>query len=389
MPLCTLSRRALQLKSSAIREILKITEQPDVISFAGGLPNPATFPVAQIRDAADRVLVEQGANALQYSPTEGYAPLRAWIAERHSLPGAPVSPEQVLLTTGSQQALDLLGKVLIDPGSRVLVETPTYLGAIQAFGLYEPHFVSVPSDDDGLVPESLDDGLCHGARFLYTLPSFQNPTGRLMPLDRRQALVERAARLGLPLVEDNPYGDLCYDGAPLPTLRELNPHGVVYLGSFSKILAPGLRLGYVIAETALIGKLVQAKQAADLHTPSFTQIVAHQVVKDGYLSQHIPQVCQLYATQCQAMLQALEAHMPAGVHWNRPRGGMFLWLALPEGMRSLDVLQRALAEKVAFVPGEPFYTGAPDPRTLRLSFVTVPPARIEEGVARLGRLLGA
>ena len=392
-PQWQLSERARKLTSSAIRELLKITERPEVISFAGGLPSPAAFPVEEIRTAADRILRDSPTAALQYSATEGYMPLREWVAARHSTPGAPIDPSQVLITTGSQQALELLGKVLIDTGSRVLVETPTYLGALQSFSLYEPEFVSLPTDDHGLVPEALTATLTQGARLLYAQPNFQNPTGRRLPLERRQALAALALRSSFPVIEDDPYGALCYRGEPLPTLLSMAPQHVVHLGSFSKILAPGLRVGYIIAPAGLHFKLVQAKQATDLHTPSLNQQIVHEVVRNGFLDNHIPKVRSMYRAQCDAMLAALERDMPKSVTWNQPEGGMFIWLQLPPGIDSTELLAAALKENVAFVPGGPFYatpaSAADSSRTLRLSFVTVPAEKIAVGIERLGKLLAA
>jgi 2-aminoadipate transaminase len=382
-----LSQRARKLTSSAIREILKVTERPEVISFAGGLPSPATFPAERLRQHCDAILRTAPAAALQYGPTEGYSPLREWIAARHSARGAKVSAANVLVTTGSQQALDLLGKTLIDTGSRVLVETPTYLGALQAFSLSEPQFVSVPSDDEGPIPEELTPALLRDARFMYCLPNFQNPTGRRIPLVRRSELLRNASAADVLVLEDDPYGELCYGGEVLPSLLSMNPDGVVHMGSFSKILAPGLRVGYVVAPEALHRKLVQAKQAADLHTPSFNQRLVFEAVKDGFLDQHIPEIRALYSQQCQAMLDALARHFPASVTWNRPEGGMFIWVRLPRHVDSMALLDEAIAENVAFVPGAPFFANEPQANTLRLSFVTVPKARIEEGIARLGRLI--
>jgi 2-aminoadipate transaminase len=382
-----LSERARKLTSSAIREILKVTERPEVISFAGGLPAPSTFPAERIRAATDRVLREAPAAALQYSATEGYAPLREWIAARCSTGGATIRPSQVLITTGSQQALDLIGKALIDPASPVLVETPTYLGALQAFSLYEPRYVQVPTDDDGLIPEALTSELVRGARLLYAQPNFQNPTGRRLTLERRLALAEFAKRSVFPVVEDDPYGALDYAGKPLPTLLSMAPDQIVHCGTFSKILAPGLRLGYIVAPEELHYKLVQAKQATDLHTPSLTQRIVHEVIKDGFLDEQVPAIRALYASQCQAMLDALARHMPQGVTWNRPEGGMFLWVTLPAGMDTMQLLDAAIAHNVAFVPGAPFFANEAASNTLRLSFVTVPPARIDEGIARLAALI--
>ena len=380
------SERAQQLQSSFIREILKITQRPEIISFAGGLPSPATFPVERMKAAYDKVLSDNGKVALQYGPTDGYAPLREWIAGSLSTEGSTILPEQILMTSGSQQALDLLGKVLIDEGSRVLVETPSYLGALQAFSVYRPEFKSVDTDEHGLVPSSLE-GIAQGARMLYALPNFQNPTGRSLSVERRQELVETCARLGVPLIEDDPYGSLSYKGAPSPKMVAMNPDGVIYMGSFSKVLTPGIRLGYVCAPLPLVRRLELAKQAADLHTAQLTQMVVHEVVKDGFLDQHIPTIRQLYGDQCQVMLDAMQEHFPAGVSWTRPEGGMFIWVTLPQQIDAMKLLEQSLAARVAFVPGAPFYANNPATNTLRLSFVTVPPERIREGIAVLGKLI--
>ncbi len=382
------AERAEQLQASFIREILKITQQPEIISFAGGLPSPLTFPVDEMKLAYDKVLSNNGKVALQYGPTDGYTPLRQWIADSLSTGGAKIVPEQVLMTSGSQQALDLLGKVLIDEGSRVLVETPSYLGALQAFSVYLPEFKSVDTDDHGLVPSSID-AVAEGARLLYSLPNFQNPTGRSLSIERRLELVETCARLGLPLIEDDPYGSLSYKGEPLPKMVAMNPDGVIYMGSFSKVLTPGIRLGYVVAPLPLARRLELAKQAADLHTSQLTQMVVHEVIKDGFLDQHIPKIRALYGDQCQVMLDAMAQHFPAGVEWTKPEGGMFIWVTLPQHIDAMKLLDEAIAQKVAFVPGSPFYANAPATNTLRLSFVTVPPERIRHGIEILGKLIAA
>lgn len=382
------SERADQLQSSFIREILKITQQPEIISFAGGLPSPLTFPVDEMKVAFDKVLETNGKVALQYGPTDGYLPLRQWIADSLSTNGAKIIPEQVLMTSGSQQALDLLGKVLIDEGSRVLVETPSYLGALQAFSVYRPEFKSVDTDEHGLVPSSLDP-VAAGARLLYALPNFQNPTGRTLSVERRLELVETCARLGLPLIEDDPYGALSYKGDPLPKMVAMNPEGVIYMGSFSKVLTPGIRLGYVVAPLPLVRRLELAKQAADLHTSQLTQMVVHEVIKDGFLERHIPKIRTLYGNQCQVMLDAMAQYFPAGVEWTKPEGGMFIWVTLPKHIDAMKLLDEAIAQKVAFVPGSPFYANEPETNTLRLSFVTVPPERIRTGIEILGKLIAA
>jgi 2-aminoadipate transaminase len=392
-PECSFSERATLLTSSAIREILKVTERPDIISFAGGLPAPGGFPVEVVRAAFDKVLVSNGRSALQYGPTEGYAPLRAWVAEDLNRAGAKVTPEQILIVSGSQQALDLLGKVLIDKDSKVMVETPSYLGALQSFSLYQPRYESVASDEGGLIPETLDAANTQGARFLYALPNFQNPTGRTLSRERREALVLQAAKFKLPVVEDDPYGELRYAGQAQPGLLALGSEcgaNIIRMGSFSKVLAPGLRLGYIAGSRRLIDKMVQAKQATDLHTSSLTQMAVYEIVKDGFLTQHLPTVRELYRQQCGYMLDALDREFPAAVTWTRPEGGMFIWVTLPEGIDATQLLQQAIEQKVAFVPGAPFYANAPAPRnTLRLSFVTVSEEKIRSGVATLGRLIKA
>ncbi len=374
-----LAQRAHKMNPSVLREILKVTERPGIISFAGGLPSPKTFPVSAFAGACEKVLREDASAALQYAASEGFPALREMVAA--NLPWK-VDPSQVLITTGSQQGLDLVAKVLIDAGSRILVETPTYLGALQAFSPMEPDVVSVASDGEGVLVDDLD-AKAKGARFLYVLPNFQNPTGRTMSEARRAALSARAAELGLPLVEDNPYGDLWFDTPPPAPLTARNPEGCIYLGSFSKVLAPGLRLGFVIAPPALYPKLLQAKQAADLHSPSFNQRMVAEVMKDGFLSRHVPTIRALYKSQRDAMLAALEREMPEGSEWNTPKGGMFLWARLPEGLDAVKLLPLAVEKGVAFVPGAPFYGADADPRTLRLSFVTASVEQINTGIAAL------
>jgi 2-aminoadipate transaminase len=376
----TLAQRAHKMNPSVIREILKVTEKPGIISFAGGLPSPRTFPVEAFEAACQAVLRTDGRAALQYASSEGLPALREWIAGQ--LPW-DVSPDQVLITTGSQQGLDLVAKVLIDEDSPVLVETPTYLGALQAFTPMEPRIVSVQSDAEGVDVEDLQRK-SGGARFLYVLPNFQNPTGRSMSEARRQALVDTARAIGLPIVEDNPYGDLWFDQPPPMPLTARNPEGCIYLGSFSKVLAPGLRLGYVVAPKAIMPKLLQAKQAADLHSPSFNQRMVAEVLKDGFLDRHVPSIRALYKHQCEVMLQALATEMAGlDLQWNAPDGGMFLWVRLPEGMSAIDLLPRAVDKGVAFVPGAAFFASDPDPRSLRLSFVTASEEQIRIGIRAL------
>lgn len=380
-----MARRAERMNPSIIREILKVTERPGVISLAGGLPSPDSFPVEAMRVASERVLRDSPREALQYAASEGYAPLREWVAATMGSQGLDVDPDQVLITTGSQQGLDLVGKVLIDAGSTVAVERPTYLGALQAFAPYEPEIVSVPCDDDGPLPREL--GIAKGARFLYLLPNFQNPSGRCMSALRRAQIADAARELDLPIVEDNPYGDLWFDTAPPAPLSARWRDGSVYLGSFSKVLAPGLRLGYVIAPKPLFPKLLQAKQAADLHSPGYNQRLVHEVIKDGFLREHVPTVRARYKAQRDAMRAALERHLPSGCRWNVPAGGMFFWVELPEGVDAIALLPKAVERGVAFVPGAAFFADHAKANTLRLSFVTVPPATIERGIELLAQAL--
>ena len=380
-----LAERAALMNPSVIREILKVTERPGIISFAGGLPSPKTFPVAEFAAACAKVLRDDASAALQYAASEGLGPLRELVAQM--LPWK-VDAAQVLITTGSQQGLDLFGKILIDKDSRVLVETPTYLGALQAFAPMQPKIQGVACDDNGVDVAALRDAVRGApARFLYVLPNFQNPTGRTMPEASRVRLSQTAGEIGLPLLEDNPYGDLWFDAPPPLPLAARNPEGCVYLGSFSKVLAPGLRLGFMVAPKAIYPKLLQAKQAADLHTPGFNQRDVVEVMKDGFLERHVPTIRALYKSQRDAMLAAMQQHMPAGVEWNTPSGGMFLWARLPQGMNAAELLPKAVDKGVAFVPGAAFYADHADTRSLRLSFVTASAQEIQTGIAALARVI--
>jgi len=383
------ARRAARMNPSIIREILKVTEKPGILSMAGGLPSADTFPVEALKAACDKVLSENAREALQYAASEGFAPLREWVAKRVSSLGITADPDQVLITSGSQQGLDLVGKILCDAGAPVAVETPTYLGALQAFTPYEPIFTSLARDDQGPLPEAFAR-LPHdaaGTRFAYLLPNYQNPTGRVMGLERRQAVMAAAKAAGVPIVEDNPYGDLWFDEPPLPSLTSMWPEGSIYLGSFSKVLTPGFRLGYIIAPKELYPKLLQAKQAADLHTPGFNQRVVYEVIKNGFLDEHVPKIRARYKANRDAMAEGLKQHLPPGCEWQSPKGGMFFWIRLPAGLDAMALLPQAVEANIAFVPGAAFYAHTPDPRTLRLSFVTLTPELISEGVAILGRVL--
>ena len=383
-----LAARCERMNPSVIREILKLTELPGVRSLAGGLPSADTFPVDAMREATAKVLADTPREALQYAASEGFGPLREWVSAMLGAKGIVAPAERVLITNGSQQGLDLVGKVMLDAGNTVAVETPTYLGALQAFNPNEPRFASVPSDADGPLPGAIAT-LPRDTRFMYVLPNFQNPTGRVIPDARRDELVAAAQRAGIPLVEDNPYGDLWYDQAPPRPLAARWGEGTLYLGSFSKVLAPGLRLGFMVCPKTLFPKLLQSKQAADLHTGSFSQRVVHEVIKNGFLDTHIPTIRDRYRTQRDAMHAALQASMPAGCEWVKPSGGMFFWLRLPAGCDAMALLPKAVAAGVAYVPGAAFYADHPDLRTMRLSFVTLSPADIADAVQRLGDVVKA
>jgi len=393
------AQRAKIAQSSAIRELLKFTQNPKIISFAGGLPAPDVFPAERFREACNRVLDTQAQLALQYGATEGYEPLREMIARHTSRYGVKAKPENVLLTSGSQQALDLIGKLLINPGDRVLVEAPTYLGALQAFNVYGAEYVSVPSDKDGLRSDLLEASLRLGPKFMYVLPNFQNPGGTTLAESRRHELVLLADRYGIPVIEDDPYGQLRYEGDHLTPLIVLDRENlrrddgysignVIYLSTFSKTLAPGLRLGWIVAPPEVISKLVQLKQGADLHTSTFVQMVAYEVARDNFLDEHIKVIRRVYGERRDVMLRAMEENFPSEVTWTRPQGGLFLWVSLPEAMDSHQLFEAAIRENVAFVPGDSFYAsnGHADEgrRHFRLNFSNAQPEQIREGIRRLG-----
>lgn len=377
------ARRTEKIQPSAIREILKLTQGGEVISFAGGLPAPALFPIERIREASDRVLAQQGERALQYSTTEGYPPLRAWAAEQ--LPGADA--ERVQIVSGSQQALDLVAKALLDPGDRVVLAAPTYMGALRAFDPYQPEYLTVASDEDGLLPGSLEAVLKRSPKLVYVIPNFDNPRGTTMSLERRRNLIESADRYGVLIFEDDPYGQLRFEGEPLPSLFELAPDRVVYSSTLSKTVAPGLRIAWLVAAPELLEQLTRIKQAADLHTSTLGQMVAHAVVEGDFLAEQLPRIRSYYHRQRDAMLAALDTHLPSSVHSTRPEGGMFLWLTLPAGSDGLELLQSAARRGVAYVPGAPFFADGSGLNTLRLSYSVASLEQIERGVATLGAVL--
>ncbi|MCL5273649.1 MAG: PLP-dependent aminotransferase family protein [Chloroflexi bacterium] len=390
------AHRTQRMGSSAIRELLKLTEQPDFISFAGGLPAPEVFPVKQVTEAVDTLMKEAPTQALQYSATEGYRPLRELLARKMSQTGVPVGLDNLMITSGSQQALDLIGKLFIDPGDRVVVEAPTYLGALQAWNAYEADYVQVAADENGMVVDELAKALSVKPKLIYLVPNFHNPSGVTLSLERRKRLVEIADQAGVPVVEDDPYGQLRFEGESLPSLLTLDAlnhpstdgynGNVIYLSTFSKILAPGLRLAWAVAPAPVMRKLVAAKQGVDLQTSTFTQMLAYEVAREGYLDQHIEIIRATYRERRDAMLAALQESMPAGVRWNHPQGGMFLWCILPEGMNATRLLERCVKTRVAFVPGNSFYPcgGGDAERTMRLNFSNAKPEMIRAGIARLG-----
>jgi 2-aminoadipate transaminase len=392
------AQRTKGVKSSAIRELLKFTQRPEVISFAGGLPAPEVFPVQRFRDACAKVLETQSERALQYGATEGYEPLREMIARHIARYGINASTENVLITSGSQQALDLIGKLFINPGDRVLVEAPTYLGALQAFNVYGADYVSVPCDDDGLCTDLLEPSLRSGPKFMYVLPNFQNPGGTTLSEGRRHQLALLADRYGIPIVEDDPYGQLRYEGEHLTPLVVLDRENlrrdngysignILYLSTFSKTLAPGLRLGWIVAPPEVISKLVQLKQGADLHSSTFGQMVAYEVARDNFLDEHVKLIRRVYRQRRDVMLEALAAFFPPEVTWTKPAGGLFLWVTLPKGMDTEQLFKASVEQNVAFVPGDCFYApnGHQDEakRHMRLNFSAASPDQIREGIYRL------
>jgi 2-aminoadipate transaminase len=389
------AQRVQQMKSSAIRELLKVTEQPEMISFAGGLPAPEVFPLERVKIATNQILTEHGELALQYGATEGYRPLRELLARRFSQGKLQLSTENVLITTGSQQALDLLGKILIDPGDRIVVEAPTYMGALQAWSPYGAIYTSIPMDEDGMQTEQLDAAFQQHPKFSYILPNFQNPSGVTLTLARRQVLIEQSRRYGVPIVEDDPYAELRFEGEQVPSLLSLagaqqeGPYqgNVLYLGTFSKVLAPGLRIGWVIAPAEVISKLVQAKQGVDLHTAALTQMIAYELLNDGFLDEHVHVIRHVYRERRNAMLAAMEEYFPANVKWTHPAGGMFLWVTLPTECDTIAILKQALEHNVVFVPGASFYPDASGLNTMRLNYSHDAPERIHEGIRRLAHVL--
>ncbi len=385
------AQRMQHLNRSEIREILKITARPEIISFAGGLPAPELFPIEDIKKVTTGLLDEAGKQVLQYSTTEGYQPFRAAIAKHmNSKFQTRVTEDEVTIVSGSQQALDFAGKIFIDEGDIVLLESPSYMGAINAFNAYGPKYIQIATDDDGLIPEDLERVLATTERvkLLYAIPDFQNPTGRTWSLARRKAIMTIVEKYDLPVIEDNPYGELRFDGEIPPSLMSLDKKGlVIFHGTFSKIFAPGLRLGWVAADKRFLEKFITVKQSSDLHTSEFTQRIVYDYMQSCDINNHIEKIVALYKERCATLIKAMEKYFPPGVAFTHPEGGLFLWVTLPEGVDAGEILVKSVENNVAFVPGAPFYPNNKKVNTMRLNFSNMPPDRIEEGIKRLGQVL--
>ena len=384
------SDRILSTPSSFIRDILKVTQDPSVTSFAGGLPNPISFPQEALKESACRIIDNEGGKVFQYSTTEGHLPLRRFVADKYNRNfGLNITPEDILITTGSQQALDLIAKVLLNKGDRVIIEEPGYLGAIQAFCMFEPEFMPVTLEDDGLNLEKLEEALKQErVKFAYVVPNFQNPTGLTYTKERREAVCALFDKYDTVLVEDDPYGELRFKGEKLPYIGAGKLAHSVLLGTFSKTVTPGMRLGFVITQDReLMHHLVTAKQSSDLHTNIFSQYMIADYLAHNEYQQHVDKITALYRTQAEALLSAMREYFPAHVKYTEPEGGMFIWVTLPEGQSALDLFRKAMEKKVAFVPGDPFYAGKTNVNTFRLNYTNSTPEIIREGIRRLAEVL--
>ncbi len=389
------SARAAAMKASEIRELLKLTEQPDVISFAGGLPNPGSFPVDEVKEAADRVMATHSHRAFQYSTTEGVAELRESLSQYLGHQGMDIDPDDVLITNGSQQGLDLLGRVLLDPKDTVVVSNPTYLGALQAFNFFDCNYAAANSDGDGVIPDALDETLGRLAKqgvrpkFMYLVPTFQNPSGTVIPENRRRKILDLAHEHDLLIVEDDPYGRLRFDGDPVPTMKSMDTEDrVLYLGTFSKILVPGFRLAWSAGPSDLVHKMVVSKQSVDLCTNAFTQFIAADMLESGVIERHLPNIIDLYRGKRDIMLKAMDDHFPQeNVSWTHSQGGMFTWAEMPEGIDCVKMLETAVQHKVAYVPGKPFFVGDVGGNTMRLNFTHPTDDNIRVGIEKLGGIM--
>ncbi len=391
------AERTRQMKRSTVREILKLAAKPEVISFAGGLPAPEFFPIERIRQASDTVLAERGQEAMQYSSTEGMPELRELVARRLSVGKFQISPDNILITRGSQQAVDMLARIFLNEGDSVIVEDPTYVGMLTSWRPFHLNFLTVPTDGDGMIVDQLEALLQQNPKLIYAIPTFQNPQGTTLTRERRVKLAQLLAKYGVPFVEDDPYGELRYSGEPVPSVLQMEAEArgsttldgsVIYLGTFSKILTPGLRIGWVAAAYPVIDKLVQVKQATDLHTSTFNQFVSYEVARDDeFLAEHIDQLREVYRQRRDLMIKTMEEHFPEGVTWTKPEGGLFLMVTMPDTLNSRDVLKQALTQNVAFVPCDDFFIGDGGHNAFRLNFSNAGPERIVEGIKRLGAVL--
>jgi len=388
------SKNAQNMKRSEIRELLKVTRRPEIISFAGGLPAPQTFPVKQLEEISCQLLREKGATALQYGPTEGEAPLREELAKWLSHEKTSIKPENILITTGSQQGLDIVSKIFLDPNDIVVMELPTYIGGLQTFTSYRAKMIGVPQDNHGMRIDLLETLLAKLARkgrkpkFIYVVPDFQNPSGVTMTLERRKALLQLAYKFEIPILEDSPYRDLRFAGQAVPAIYSLDTENqVIALGTFSKLLCPGLRLAWIIAPTEWMDRMIVAKQGMDLCSPSYTQLIVAEFLKRGYLKAQVESIRKLYATKREAMLAALRKYMPKGVKWTEPEGGLFLWVQLPKKMSATDLFPKAIENKVAYVIGSAFHCNGKGLNTMRLNFSYPSEEQIDEGIRRLAKMI--
>lgn len=388
------SKNALNMKRSEIRELLKVTRQPGMISFAGGLPGPETFPVKDLEEIACQILREKGAIALQYGPTEGENLLRVEVAKWLSREKPEINPENILITAGSQQGLDIVSRVFLDPKDTVIVELPSYIGGLQAFTAYRARMIGVPQDDQGMKMDLLEKVLKKQAgknkkpKFIYVVPDFQNPSGATMSLERRKRLLELAYQYEVPVVEDSPYRDLRYTGEPAPAIYGMdNQDQIIVLGTFSKLLCPGLRLAWIMAPVEWMDRMVVAKQSMDLCCPTFTQLIVAEYLRRGLLTRQVENIRQLYGKKLKAMLEALKRYMPKGVEWSKPQGGLFLWVKLPKRMSANELFKRAIENKVAYVVGSAFHCDGKGQNTMRVNFSYSSEEQIEEGIKRLAKMI--
>ena len=381
------ANRMNNIKTSEIRELLKLTQKPEIISFAGGLPAPELFPIEELKKISKEVLEENGATALQYGPTEGYEPLRERTTERMEKVHVNITPDHVLITSGSQQGLDFSAKVFIDPGDIIICESPTYLGAINAFKAYEPNFIEVETDDEGMIMEDLEEALKNNdnVKFIYVIPDFQNPSGKTWSIERRKKLVELANKYNIAIVEDNPYGELRFEGEIYPAVKHYDTEGrVIFLGTFSKIFCPGLRLGWVAADGEVLNKYIMVKQGADLQSNTMSQMEVAKFLEEYDIEEHIEKIKAVYKKRRDLMMKTIEEEFPKEVKYTYPEGGLFTWVILPEHINARELAVKALEKNVAFVPGGSFFPNGGNENTFRMNYSNMDEERIVEGIKRLG-----